>query len=72
MVALRKRKAFPDSANPAIKPDSTIPVYKKVSKSGKARYLSVTKLVPEDWIIVEVTTVSLENNILSLRLRKVA
>jgi hypothetical protein len=53
-------------------PDTTIPVYKKVSTSGQSRYLSVTKIIPVDWIIVEVTTVSLENNVLTLRIRKVA
>jgi hypothetical protein len=65
-IVERKRKVKP------LLPDSAIPVYKKVSKSGQSRYLSVTKVVPLDWLIVEVTTVSLEDNILTLKLRKVA
>lgn len=72
MVGLRREviEAKPRRKPPL--PDSTIPVYKKVSTSGKARYLSVTKLIPADWIIVEVTTVSLEHDILTLKIRKVA
>ena len=48
------------------------PIFRKVAQSGSARYLSVTQQLPKDWRLVELTVVSLKDNICLLQVRKVA
>lgn len=39
--------------------------------SGKARYLSLSKLLPADWRAVKLSMVSLENGVCVLRLEQI-
>jgi hypothetical protein len=48
------------------------PIFRRVAHSGSARYLSVTQQIPKDWRMVELTVVSLKDNICLLQVRKVA
>jgi hypothetical protein len=49
----------------------TVPVYKKISGKKSAHYLSVTKLIPYDWRIVEIIPSQPVNGKMTFQIRKV-
>lgn len=44
---------------------------RKLAKSGNSRYLSVSKLVPSDWLAVKVFVEKLEGGVCVLRLEQI-
>jgi len=43
---------------------------RKVAKSGAARYIAVSRILPPDWQMVKVSVEKLEGNICILRLER--
>ncbi len=43
-------------------------LYRKIAKSGNSRYLSVGKILPEDWLVVKVSIEKLEDTVCVLRI----
>lgn len=44
---------------------------RKLAKSGNSRYLSVSKLIPPDWLAVKVFVEKLEGGVCVLRLEQI-
>ena len=43
---------------------------RKVARSGNARYVAVTRILPKDWEMVKLSVVKLEGDICILRLQR--
>ena len=52
--------------------DKTIPIYRKLLKTGRTHYMAVSKLIPDEWEIVEVSILNDKGDIVTLQVRKVA
>lgn len=46
--------------------------HRKVAKSGGSRYLTVSKILPPDWLIVKVEVLKFEGKECLLRITKLA
>jgi len=44
---------------------------RKIAKSGNSKYLSISKIVPDDWIAVKVFTEKLEGGVCILKLEQI-
>jgi len=44
---------------------------RKIAKSGNSKYLSISNIVPDDWIAVKVFTVELKGEVILLRLEQI-
>lgn len=47
-------------------------VCRKIAKPGGSRYLAMTKILPRDWLFVEVKLLSLKDDVAMIRVKKMA
>lgn len=71
MVKGRTLKRMSPSASQGSEVVDTYPVYKRVSHSGNTAYLTVTRLIPSSWKIVELTATQPVDGVITLKVRKV-
>ncbi|MBA7567278.1 hypothetical protein ES708_08987 [subsurface metagenome] len=47
-------------------------VHRKIAKPGGSRYLAMTKILPNDWLFVEVVLLSLKDDVAKIQVKKLA
>lgn len=50
----------------------SVPIYRKILKTGCTHYMAISHLIPDAWEIVDVVSTISADDIVLLRIRKIA